>query len=167
MQSLYANYFLRVPFRNALYIQITESCCFSISATICGKGGLTFPHKRIKAPAGFKAQAAIEFYRFGIGFSHGKAQTQEVAGAQFLRAQSQKRFANPAAAKLRQHADLRYVPNVLADARAEQQAGNRARGLVQRHKRRVRVKHSATGKADNIIQEAQRAVQAAVLIVDF
>ena len=47
---------------------------------------LAFPHKRVKAAAGFKAQAAIEFHGLGIGFSHGKAQAQEVAGAQLLRA---------------------------------------------------------------------------------
>jgi hypothetical protein len=43
-----------------------------------------FPHKRIKAAAGFKAQAAVKFHGLGIGFSHGKAQTQEVTGAQLL-----------------------------------------------------------------------------------
>ena len=85
---------------------------------------LPFPHKRVKAAAGFKAQAAVEFHGLGIGFCHSKAQAQEVAGAQLLRAQSQKRFSYPAATKLRQDTNLRYVTNIFTDARTQQESGN-------------------------------------------
>jgi hypothetical protein len=47
---------------------------------------LPFPHKGVKAAAGFKAQAAVEFHGLDIGFCHSEAQAQEVAGAQLLRA---------------------------------------------------------------------------------
>src|ERR1044071_8573200 len=67
---------------------------------------------------------------------------------------------------LRQNANLRYVANVFTDARAQQQAGDRARGLVQRHERCVAVKHATARKTDNVVQEAERPVQAAILVID-
>ena len=47
--------------------------CFLISAHQRKSAAevLAFPNERIKAAAGFKAQAAVEFHSLGIGFSHG------------------------------------------------------------------------------------------------
>jgi hypothetical protein len=50
--------------------------CFFLSAFISvnlRQRFLSFPHKRIKAAAGLKAQAAVKFHGLGIGFRHGKA----------------------------------------------------------------------------------------------
>jgi hypothetical protein len=128
---------------------------------------LAFPHKSVKAAACFEAQAAVEFHGLGIGFCHSKAQAQEVAGAQLLRAQSEQGFSYPAATKLRQDTNLRYMTNIFTDARTQQESGNRPRWFVQRHERGMRVKDAASWKTDNIIQEAQRTVEAPILIVDF
>src|SRR5689334_11822904 len=80
-----------------------------------------FPHKRIKAAASLKAQAAVELHGLGIGLRHGQAQTKEAAAAQLLRAESNERFTNPAAAMFRQNANLGHVANVFTDTRTQQQ----------------------------------------------
>src|SRR4029077_11349622 len=62
--------------------------------------------------------------------------------------------------------DLGHMPDIVADARTEDKA-NQASGLaIDCHERRFRIEDSATGEAHDVIQEAQRAAEGVVLVVD-
>ncbi len=55
---------------------------------------------------------------------------------------------------------------VIAYARAEQQANERARGALDGDEGSVAVKYAASREAHNVVQKTKRAVEAAVLVVD-
>src|SRR5215472_2174402 len=121
----------------------------SAMSAIC----LAFPDKGIEAPANMKAQPAVEVDCLQVGFSDGEAESGEVTPAQLLSAKRNQRFANAASAQFRQDADLGHVAHVVADARAQQQAGHRPRSPMHGHERCAGVKDTATGKADNVVQK--------------
>src|SRR5581483_2477237 len=59
------------------------------------------------------------------------------------------------------------MSNVVAYARAQQHSHNGARRIVNGSQRRCGVEGSASGKTHDVVQEPQRAGNAAVLVVDF
>ena len=66
----------------------------------------------------------------------------------------------------RQYAHLRDVANIGAHLRAQDQADQRARAALEDDERSVRVEHAASRKAHDVVQEAQRTAERAVLVVD-
>lgn len=76
---------IQLSFRFDSCLLVKFAAAFPISVNLRQRS-LTFPHKSIEAAASLKAQVAIKIHCLVIGFSHGKAQAQEVAGAQLLRA---------------------------------------------------------------------------------
>src|SRR5258708_35104282 len=58
------------------------------------------------------------------------------------------------------------MTHVVPDARAEQQANQRPRGALPRDERSMAVEQAASREANYIVQKTERAVEAAILVID-
>ena len=113
-----------------------------------------------------EAVVGIKLAGFGVFFGDGEGEAAEVAAGKFCHAAVQQRASEAEAAEFRGDAELRDVTDVGAHSRAEKQALNEAAAFVTEHPRIGRVEDAAAGEADDVVQEAQRALDGGVLVVD-
>src|SRR5262245_3049609 len=59
------------------------------------------------------------------------------------------------------------MAHIIPDAGAQEQPDNGTRRRMKRYERGIGIEDAAAGKAHNVVEEAQGAVEATVLIVDF
>ena len=70
------------------------------------------------------------------------------------------------AAPVGRYAELRDVSDIDGHARTQDHPSQRAIAFVLQDPRLVRIEDTAARKADDVVEEAERTVQRAVLIVD-
>ena len=63
-------------------------------------------------------------------------------------------------------AELRDMGDVAGDARAEEHSDEHSVAFVAQHPGGVGIEDAAAGEADDVVEEAQGAVEGAVLVVD-
>src|SRR5258706_927484 len=86
--------------------------------------------------------------------------------AERLRRPVQEGVANPVRSIFRQHAYLRDMSCVPSDARAENHTHNHSQRAVVGDERGLRIELSTPGKAHDVVQKSQGAVESSVLVID-
>ena len=112
------------------------------------------------------AGAEIEGDGAVVLLGDGEGEFGEAAGGEIVIAAAQEMLADAVAAVLGQGADLGDVADVVPDAGAEQDSDGGLGGTVDGDERGGRVEDSAAGKAHDVVEEAERAGDGAVLVVD-
>ena len=113
-----------------------------------------------------EAGLAVEGKRAVIFGGDGKADGGVPCAAQGVHAVNEQIAAEAPAAEVRRDAELGDVRDVVGDAGAEQQADEGAGAAAFKNPRVAWLKDTAAREADDVVEEAQRAVQRAVLVVD-
>jgi hypothetical protein len=120
----------------------------------------------VETVAADEAELLVEVQRRAVGLGDGEGDGDEAcadeAGGALLQEEGADAFVTPGVGD----AELGDVANVGVDARAEDHAGHGAGAPVAQHPGELRLEDAAAGEADDVVQEAQRAVQGAVLVVD-
>lgn len=128
---------------------------------------LAFPHERVEYAFVLKTQALVEINCAMVCFSHSQGQRGKVPLAEVCPRAGQQCFSNAMRTVLGKHANLGDVSYIVPDTGTENQADHVMKWLAERDKRRLRIEYPTTGEAHDIVQEAQRAAESAVLVVDF
>jgi hypothetical protein len=125
-----------------------------------------FPNKAVKGMDVVVAEAAVEGEGQMVFFSDGQREFAEAAGSEVGVATAEEMLADAVATVFGKSADLGDVAYVVAHPGAEQECNAGAGGTVDGYERRDGVEDSAAREAHDVVEEAQRAGDGAVLVVD-
>jgi len=124
------------------------------------------PKHGIEVVGDFEFRAPIERYGALVFGSDSEGESTEAFGTEAERGLFDQQVCEAAAAHFRRDAELCDVSDIFADAGAENKADEFPGGTAHENTGGRGVEVSATGEADDIVKEAQRAGSGAVLIVD-
>jgi hypothetical protein len=113
-----------------------------------------------------ESDAVVEGESANVLLGYGEGKFAEAAGSEISVAITEKMLANAVAAIFREGADLRDVSYVVTHAGTEQDSDASVSRAVEGYERRGGVEDSAAGEAHDVVEEAERAGDGAVLVVD-
>jgi hypothetical protein len=120
----------------------------------------------VEALADEEAGAAVEVYGWVVGFGDGKGDGVGLRVGEVAHGVMEQRRAEPMAAPGPGHAELGDVGDVLGDTGAEEEADEGSGVLVANDPGVSGLEGSASGEADDVVEEAQRAVEGTVLVIN-
>src|SRR5208337_3854753 len=129
-------------------------------------GHSSFPDEAVEGVEVLEAEAVVESEGAVVLLGDGEGEGGEAAGGEVGIAVAQQVFADAVAAIFRQGAELGDVSNVIADARAEEDSDAGLGGAMHGDERSGGIEDSAAGEAHDVVQEAQRSGDGAVLVVN-
>ncbi len=125
-----------------------------------------FEDHGVEAVAGEEAGLLVEIGGLVVGLGYGQGDCAEAGVQEVAHAVFQERFAEAVAATGGRDTELGDVGDVVGDAGAEDHGDEGAGAGVAEDPGLVRLEDAAAGEADDVVEEAEGAVEGAVLIVD-